>query len=202
MVKPSRGPGQPAGDLFGDPGGMPAQVHRLFFAVLPDAAARARMAAVADSLKPTYAARWLDPSRYHVTLHFLGDHAALRNDLVDGAMAAAARVRHPGFECAMDRVGSFHGAQPPCVLQAAQPQAALQGLWEDLRLALAAAGQGVRTGRGFVAHVTLGYGRGAMLPAAAVDPVAWAVREFVLIHRVVGQPGWDILGTWNLAGGA
>lgn len=200
MVKPPSGTGRPVGDLFGDPGGMPAQVHRLFFALLPDAEARARMARVADSLKPIHAARWLDPSRYHVTLHFLGDHAALRTDLVGGAMAAAAGVRRPAFECILDRVGSFHGARPPCVLQAAQPQATLQGLWEDLRLALAGAGQGARLGRGFVAHATLGYGRGAMLPVAAIEPIAWPVREFVLIHRVAGQPGWDILGAWSLAG--
>lgn len=190
--------GVPAGDLFGDSGGMPAQVHRLFFALLPDADARERMARVAAGLRSTHAARWVDPSRYHVTLHFLGDHAALRTDLVDGAMAAAARVRCPGFDCVLDRVGSFHGASPPCVLHAAQPQAALQGLWEGMRLALAGAGQGARLGRGFVAHATLGYGRGAMLSPRAIQPIAWSVREFVLIHRVVGHPGWHVLGTWEL----
>ncbi len=193
------GAGMPDGDLFGDPGGIPAQVHRLFFALWPDAATRARMAQIAADLRPVYPARWVDPSRYHVTLHFLGDHAALRADLVNGAMAAAARVRCPGFDCVLDRIGGFRGARPPCVLQPVQVTPGLQQLWQDLRLALAGAGQGRGLARDFAAHVTLGYGRGAPLASASIEPVTWPVDGFVLLHSIVGQPAYRVLGTWPLA---
>jgi 2'-5' RNA ligase len=198
---PTRRPGAGTldGDLFGDPGGIPAQVHRLFFALWPGEATRARMAQVAAGLRPVYPARWVDPSRYHVTLHFLGDHAALRADLVDAAMAAAARVHSPGFDCVLDRVGGFRGARPPCVLQPARPAPGLQQLWQDLRLALAGAGQGRGLARDFAAHATLGYGRGAPLRPASIEPVTWSVDGFVLLHSIVGQPAYHVLGTWPLA---
>jgi 2'-5' RNA ligase len=190
-------------DLLG--GIASTEVHRLFFALMPDATTRERLAAVAAGLKaarPGLRARWIHPDRYHATLHFLGDHAALRPSLVDGAVAAAERVSAVPFAWTLDSASSFRGREPPCVLHGAEACAPLQQLWQALghTLTPALAGQGVRLERSFTPHVTLAYSHGAMLPELAVESVTWPVAEFALVHHVVGQGAYQILGSWPLAG--
>ncbi|OOG38262.1 2'-5' RNA ligase [Rhodanobacter sp. C05] len=177
------------------------EVHRLFFALMPDAAICERLAAVAAGLKaarPGLRARWIHPDRYHVTLHFLGDHASLRPSLVDGAKAAADKVRATPFTWTLDTATSFRGREPPCVLQGVETCEPLQQLWQALGKALALAVHGVRLERNFTPHVTLAYSHGAMLPELAVEPVTWPVTEFALIHHVVGQGAYQTLGRWPL----
>ena len=179
-----------------------SQVHRLFFALLPAAATRARLLALAELLKrghPELRARWVDPARYHATLHFLGDHAALRPDLVEAALAAAGKLRAAAFEWTLDSAISFRGREPPCVLRGAEVPPPLLQLWQALGHALALAGQGGSREREFTPHVTLGYGRGALAQPLAVEPVTWPAREFALIHHVVGQGAYQVLGRWPLA---
>ncbi|OOG60244.1 RNA 2',3'-cyclic phosphodiesterase [Rhodanobacter sp. C03] len=190
-------------DLLG--GIASTEVHRLFFALMPDDATRERLAAVAHGLKaarPGLRARWIHPDRYHATLHFLGDHAALRPSLVDGAVAAAEQVSAAAFDWTLDSASSFRGREPPCVLHGAEACAPLQQLWQTLGKALVLAGQGARLERSFTPHVTLAYSHGVMLPELAVESVTWPVAEFVLIHHVVGQGAYQILGRWPLIGEA
>ena len=187
-------------DLLG--GIASTEVHRLFFALLPDATTRERLAAVAAGLKaarPGLRARWIHPDRYHATLHFLGDHAALRPSLVDGAIAAADQVSVEPFAWTLDSATSFRGREPPCVLQGTEVSVPLQQLWQTLGKALALAGQGGHLERSFTPHVTLAYSQGSMLEPAVIEPVMWPVEEFVLVHNVVGQGGYQILGRWRLA---
>ncbi|MGH8158013.1 MAG: RNA 2',3'-cyclic phosphodiesterase [Rhodanobacter sp.] len=187
-------------DLLGGIASM--EVHRLFFALMPDNATRERLAAVAGALKasrPGLRARWIHPDRYHATLHFLGDHAALRPTLVDGAIAAADKVRAAPFSWTLDSATSFRGREPPCVLRGVETCAPLQQLWQALGKTLALAGQGARLERSFTPHVTLAYSHGTMLPELAVEPVIWPVTEFALIHHVVGQGAYQILGCWPLS---
>ncbi|WP_139350773.1 RNA 2',3'-cyclic phosphodiesterase [Rhodanobacter sp. C01] len=187
-------------DLLG--GIASTEVHRLFFALMPDAPTRERLAAVAVGLKaarPDLRARWIHPDRYHATLHFLGDHVALRPSLVDGSVAAADKVRAMLFTWTLDTATSFRGREPPCVLQGVETCEPLQQLWQALGKSLALAVQGVRFERSFTPHVTLAYSHGAMLQELAVEPVTWPVTEFALIHHVVGQGAYQILGRWPLA---
>lgn len=187
-------------DLLGGIASM--EVHRLFFALMPDAATRERLAAVAAGLKasrPGFRARWIHPDRYHATLHFLGDHAALRPSLVDAAVAAADKVSIAPFAWTLDSATSFRGREPPCVLQGTEVSAPLQQLWQALGKALVLAGQGARLERSFTPHVTLAYSHGAMLGAVGVEPVTWPVAEFALVHHVIGQGAYQILGHWSLA---
>jgi 2'-5' RNA ligase len=93
--------GIPQLDLLGDAHAGPVEVHRLFLALIPDESVRIRVAAVADTLKihcPELRARWINPARYHATLHFLGDHSMLRPDIVAAAKAAAGSIRMAPFE--------------------------------------------------------------------------------------------------------
>ena len=189
-------------DLLG--GIASTEVHRLFFALMPDAATRERLAAVAAGLKaarPGLRARWIHPDRYHATLHFLGDHAALRPSLVDAAVAAADKVSLAPFAWTLDSAASFRGREPPCVLQAAEVSGPLQQLWQMLGKTLVLAGQGAHLERSLTPHVTLAYSHGAMRETVEIEPVTWPVAEFALVHHVVGQGAYQILGRWSLAEG-
>jgi len=183
--------------LGGDPGA--AQVHRLFFALLPDEATRSRIekaatdAAAAQSLR----VRMIRPARYHATLHFLGDHPSLREDIVSAAAAAADRVYAHPFELVLDGASGFHGREPPCVLRCTQTPPALQALWQDLRDALLRAGLGGHLSRSFTPHVTYAYSRGAVPQPVPLAPLHWRVEGFSLLHSVVGGGDYQTLKTWR-----
>lgn len=188
-------------DLLG--GGIAStEVHRLFFALMPDDATRQQLVAVARALKtsrPGLRARWIHPDRYHATVHFLGDHATLRPSVIDGAIAAADKIAAAPFTWTLDGITSFRGREPPCVLRGVETCAPLQQLWSALGKTLALAGQGARLERSFTPHVTLAYSHGTMLEQAEVEAVAWPVTDFALVHSVVGQGNYRILGRWRLA---
>lgn len=192
---------QPQLDLLGGVDAVSTEVHRLFFALLPDEAARGQLVQAADALKaahPALRARWVNPARYHATLHFLGDHASLRRDVVDAAVAAANKLRAAPFEWVLREVASFHGRQPPCVLRGPEVPGPLQQLWQELGHVLVLAGQGRHVERSFTPHVTLAYSFGTLLQAAPIEPLAWRVGEVALVHSVVGQPGYQVLANWPL----
>ncbi|KZC34560.1 MULTISPECIES: RNA 2',3'-cyclic phosphodiesterase [Rhodanobacter] len=195
-------PGPTQLDLLGGNNAQPAEVHRLFLALLPDAATRAQLAQAAAALRsgqPGLRARWVKPARYHVTLHFLGDHASLRQDVVAAATAAAQRLRTPSFEWVLDQAAGFRGRQPPCILRSASVPAPLQQLWHELRHALLLAGQGRRLEAGFTPHVTLAYSHGVVLDATPVAPLVWPVDRVALLHSVVGQADYHVLAEWPLS---
>jgi RNA 2',3'-cyclic 3'-phosphodiesterase len=192
---------QPQLDLLGTADARPAEVRRLFFALLPDAATRARLAQAAQALKashPGLRARWVSPARYHATLHFLGDHALLRQDVVDAAMAAATELRMAPFEWVLHEAASFRGRQPPCILRSSSVPEPLQQLWRDLRRALVLAGQGRHLARSFTPHVTVAYSHAVLLDVTPIEPVAWRVERVALVHSVVGQQDYQVLAEWAL----
>lgn len=139
------------------------------------------------------------PSRYHLTLHFLGDHALLRQDIVKAAIAAADKVAMHPFELVLDQSAAFHGREPPCVLRCTQVPEGLQRLWEGLRQALLLAGLGAQLSRSFTPHVTYAYSRGGLPQAAPMAPIAWTVDGLALLHSVVGGGEYEVLRTWHFA---
>lgn len=173
--------------------------HRLFLALLPDEATRGAFVRTASSLKSLQAAlpaRWVEPSRYHATLHFLGDHAALRDDLVAAIRAAVDAVSMAPFVWTLDQAGSFRGHEPPLILLGTATPEPLQQLWQRLQRALVLAGLGKSLERRFTPHVTLAYARDA-LPATAIAPIEWHIDGFALLHSVLGQgDGYEVLGRW------
>jgi len=199
---PARTPPQDAmPDLFGESASASVEVHRLFLALLPDAATAGRMAAAAEAWRDTGQAaqvRWVKPARYHATLHFLGDHPTLPNDLVDAVEHAAGTVRRAPFLWTLDRATAFHGRQPPCILGSVSVPAALQALWDAWALALAKAGLGRHLERRFTPHVTLGYSRSGMPAMPSIAPIDWRVDGVALVHSVVGQADYRVLARWPL----
>ena len=74
--------------------------QRLFFAVWPEPTALGVLAELRTALSPQAPGHWLSPSRYHVTLAFLGAVAGTR---MPELISMAARIRSPGFCLELDR---------------------------------------------------------------------------------------------------
>lgn len=173
--------------------------HRLFFALWPGDGVRDALADAADALRSAHPVRgrWLDRRRYHLTLRFLGDCDAAQEA---AALAAGAAVRAAGFDLSFDRAGSFGNRSVPWWLGCAQAPAGLHRLWEELDAALRSSGMAPARDHPPVAHVTVLRDARARLPDVPIAPVSWPVREFVLVHSVLGsQAAYHPLARWPLS---
>ncbi len=175
--------------------------ERLFFGVFPDVAAQVAIATETDALRVEHSlqGRPIEASRLHVTLHHLGDHPEVRGDIVEAAVAAAGRVSLAPFDVTLASACSFGGArrQHPCVLLCQGEYATLHALWRELGTQLMAVGMGRHVKRDFTPHVTLLYDTQVLAPQA-IEPIRWTVRDFALVHSLLGRGEHRILGTWNL----
>lgn len=182
----------------------PSPTHRLFFALVPPRMVRERFAAAAEDLRSrgTMSGRWVRPSRYHLTLAFLGDHVELRDTLLRPICAAAAvtAAQATAFDWQVDEIISFRGRQPPCVLHSVVGSMPLQDLWGKLRHELARAGLDGPVGNRLEPHVTLAYGQQMLPSPVALEPVPWRVESFVLLHGQQGGGEYESLGEWPLTG--
>jgi RNA 2',3'-cyclic 3'-phosphodiesterase len=181
----------------------PAGRDRLFLAVLPDEAAIAGAGAIAATLRQAASDTLVRPMHRHVTLHHLGDHHGVPAPVVAmasrAAQAAAAEIAP--FELCLDRLERFdrRAGKAPTVLTASGAAAAVRALHSRLGAALKAEGLGQWWNTQFTPHMTLLWGRQA-LAARAVEPVAWWVRELVLVHSTLGETRHETLGRWPLRG--
>lgn len=174
--------------------------ERLFFALRPDAAATRRIVALQQQLRAAHAlrGRTIAAPRLHVTLHLLGDFPAWPTALVDTASAAAARLEFRAFELAFDRVACFvRPRDVPVVLRGGGALDAVHEFRQCLLTELAAADLLPDTAQRFVPHLTLFYAHGARLDAP-VDPIAWTVHEFELVHSAIGRGKHTTLARWPL----
>jgi len=181
----------------------PPASDRLFFAVYPDAQVAQRIVELAQSVRIAHGMRGnpLRVDRVHVTLHHLGDHAGLPAPLVSTASELAAKLAIPPFDVSFDCIASFPGRarKRPCVLRSGEgssngPLFALQGALGDR---LRAAGLGRYVERRYTPHVTLLYDERTIAPEP-VPPIGWIVREFALIHSLLGRSEHRVLGRWSL----
>ncbi|WP_017462513.1 2'-5' RNA ligase family protein [Dyella ginsengisoli] len=181
----------------------PMPRHRLFFALVPSEAARARLAEVAAALRARHelTGRWVQPARYHLTMAFLGDHVSLGDALLASARCAgeAAATQATPFVWTADRIDSFRGRQPPCVLRGGSEVPALLALRDGLRRELARRALDGQMGRSFVPHVTLAYAERALpAPVMLEGEVEWPVDALELLHGEVGHHAYRTLGHWRL----
>jgi 2'-5' RNA ligase len=121
-------------------------------------------------------------------------------------MQAAASIKMEPFSVEFDTVVSF-ASKPrpgPLVLAGGEGVAGLHALHDALGHALRDAGLGEHAASSaahFIPHVTLAYG----MPWAAarpVEPACWNVREFALMHSLLGRTRHVALARWALAGAA
>lgn len=175
----------------------PPQPQRLFFALLPDATLRARIAEAAARIERAHPSggRPLAPARYHLTLRFLGDFETLPPALIAAARAAGDAVRAQAFTLVLDRVGSFADSRVRWLGAAADDR--LQALRQALDQALAAAGVVLPTDA-FAPHLTIVRAAGRPLMPVAIAPLSWSVDGFVLLRSRPGRP-YESLQRWRLA---
>ncbi|MBN3846430.1 phosphoesterase [Paraburkholderia sp. Ac-20342] len=184
----------------------PTPTDGLFFAVFPDTHTAAGIAKFARQLCDEARARSkpLAAGRLHVTLRHLGNFAGgLPPEYVDVAKRAAGAVSMAPFAAEFDALESF-AKKPrpgPAVLVGEDGVQGLHRLHEVLGGALRTAGFGPSFGSDthFEPHVTLAYG----IPWAErrpVEPAGWNVREFALIHSLLGRTRHIVLARWPLTG--
>jgi 2'-5' RNA ligase len=181
---------------------MSVQVHRLFFALRPDAAVRENITQATAQLKATQGvrARWLDPAKLHMTVQFLGDFAE-PGEIVQRAQDAAASLHVASFQFTLDRVVTFaRRFKPPCVLRCATAaEAPLQALWRELGAALRDCGLGAHIEqRPYIPHLTVAYAERVLPEAIAIEPISWLATELSLLESLVGPAVHKELGRWPL----
>lgn len=174
-------------------------MHRLFFALWPDAGLRRGIAEAANGNLELRAAggRPMAPDRYHMTLQFLGDFDTVGPEVFDALGAAAMRVTVlPPFPLFLDRIGSFGGGRIVW-MGCSTPPPLLMRLHRDLGGTLGAADASSKSESTFIPHLTLRrHARGAI--EQAIAPLRWWAGDFVLIDSTEGE--YRIAGRWPLAG--
>jgi len=193
----------PSGDPQMTPAGFPEAVpiDRLFLGIFPDKAAQSAIEKVVRRMLREYGLQGtpLRASRYHVTLHHLGDYAGLTAEICDAALAAVARIAVPVLEITLDRAASFdRRPMHPFVLHCADSEPGVHELWRASRTLLANAGFSRWLERDFKPHVTLLYDERLMAVPVPIEPITWTVREVVLVHSLLGRTEYRFLGTASL----
>jgi len=171
--------------------------RNLFFAIRPDVGATGRSACLMERLHHdgSLPGRSVEPDRLHITLLHLGNFGdQIPPSLVPTASMAAATVRRQPFGVAFDRVGGTIG---PFLLRASDGARALRMFRQTLSEALIKAGLRRHVTSAFNPHMTLSYDF-SNVPEQAIEPIDWAVREFVLIESLLGEHKHIERGCWSL----
>jgi RNA 2',3'-cyclic 3'-phosphodiesterase len=164
---------------------------RLFFAIWPDAAARAALAGLADQVAHVAGGRATGVESLHLTLEFLGQVAPERVPLVHRVAGA---VRGRRLRIALDRVGCFRRARVAWAGSEGPPPS-LVALQAALAARLRDGGFRVEE-RGYSPHVTLVRKIERPVERARIEPIEWPVAEFALVESVAGR--YATLASWPL----
>jgi RNA 2',3'-cyclic 3'-phosphodiesterase len=175
-------------------------IDGLFFALFPDRDATAKLARTAQQLciRHRLGERTFSPERFHVSLFAFAERASLPRGLVAAAMEAAAAIALRPFEVVFDRAVSFVGPVRPLVLCSQDDIAELIGLQRSLGNEMRRRGLGDPESQD-APHVKL-LDDERFIEDHAIEPVRWAVRDFVLVHRLPGHARYIPLGRWPLQG--
>jgi 2'-5' RNA ligase len=168
---------------------------RLFFAVLPDAATRERIAAAADALPWVPPARLVPRENFHLTLAFVGAIPASRlPTLIE--IGRAQRIER--FSLRFDAYEYW--PKPEVVVAAARTlPAALEGLWQQLHRELAKH-QWALDPKRLRPHVTLARKVSQAPVFKAMASFDWPVTEFSLMRSDTSgaQSAYTVVDTWSL----
>ena len=167
---------------------------RLFFALWPDDAVRARLARWSRELHALCGGRTTRPENLHVTLAFLGSVEEARVAEVE---RAAGEVAPRAVSLVLDRPGYWkHNRIAWAGASVVPPE--LEALVSELRGALAKS-QIRFDAKSFASHVTLL--RDAREPAAmpALAPIEWRLDGFALVQSVSLPQGsrYEIRKSWK-----
>jgi 2'-5' RNA ligase len=172
--------------------------HRLYFALRPDEAAARRIVRLTEGLRRAHglAAQAMAMPRLHVSLAFVREgEAPPAPDLVARALTAAGTIDLVAFRLAFNRLVSWKhtGGNRPLVLTGDEGVIGVDRLREALQDALAAASLVPSDGKDREAHLTVLWGD-HQVDEWLREPLAWTVREVVLLDSVYGERRQDLLG--------
>ena len=173
--------------------------RRLFFALWPTDAVRARLAAAAQSYAEL--GRAIAARNLHVTVAFLGAVPEQRLDHVVEIARSTQKLTLDGkFMLHLDRL-EFWRRLSLVALTATQVPPELLKVVDGLRAGLRERGFQLQEHDAFRPHVTLVRDVSRGPAAAAVTPVQWPVESFALVESQVGQRGsqYSVLDEWSLA---
>lgn len=163
---------------------------RLFYALWPDAAARAALQRLQGELSLT--GRRVPAENLHITLAFLGDRPSAHLPLLGNILKS---LPPPALRLELNRLGYFRNSRIAWVGMHTVPET-LTGLHDELIQALARSGDRYQAPGRFVPHVTLARGATA-LPENAFEPVLWETSQLVLVRSILEPDGsrYQVLAT-------
>lgn len=171
---------------------------RVFFALWPDAAERAALAAWQPPLRRLCGGKAMRPDTLHATLVFLGDVAACR---LEALKLAAEEVRGESFELSFDSARYWGHNHIAYAAPSVAPASLLQ-LESDLEQRLQA--HRFRFDRRpYKPHATLlRHVQWRDEPLPEMPGVVWQVRDFVLLQSSSDERGarYEVLARFPLAG--
>lgn len=169
-------------------------LRRLFFALWPDEAVRARLRA-AQAAMPPRGGRPVHDADVHVTLVFLGMVDAARQACAERVAAAVHAER---FVLRIDQQGYWPKPRVAWCAPGATPEA-LRQLVRRLTRALAGCGFAPE-GRPYRPHVTLFRHSRAVPTGPLAEPFDWPASELVLVESVPrgDGPRYRVLARWPL----
>jgi 2'-5' RNA ligase len=167
----------------------------LFFAIFPHPEDAESIAALGARLNDRHALKGkpIEAHRLHVTLHHLGNHAAVPREQVQAALDAAATVAPPSFDVVFDEAMRFEKSRAFVLCGDDGGTSALAAFRQ--RLGEALADMGFKPERGFTPHMTLAY-TPREIERHSIDPVRWTADSFALIESHVGESIHEVLGRW------
>lgn len=171
---------------------------RLFFAVLPDAETVDAICTARRELceKTGLSGADVPPQRLHVPLLRVADDVVPPTaEDIDAIMRQAGTVEMTPFRVSFGGVKSV--ARGALVLTAGRGGATLEKLSTRLRDALSPPGTESR--RAVLPHMTLMRSE-TILRARRLEPIAWTVREVVLVHSLLGKATHRPVGKLPLRG--
>jgi 2'-5' RNA ligase len=170
---------------------MSDKPRRLFLALWPPAAERARMAALTCTLS---GGRKVHPDNLHLTLVFLG---ATRNECLLCYEQALRGLIVPTLTLILDRLG-YWSRSGILWLGASQIPAELITLVQELNRRLESCGFSSEE-RPFQAHITLARDWVGPAPLTSLaEPLSWQVDQVVMVesrHEDTGRR-YEVIGRW------
>jgi RNA 2',3'-cyclic 3'-phosphodiesterase len=172
--------------------------RRLFFALWPTDAVRARLAAEVQAYATL--GRPIADRNLHVTTVFLGAVPEDRVERVREAAESTQKLTLGGkFMLHLERIEFWRRSNLIC-LTAERAPPELLAIVDGLRAGLRERGFELRDHDTFRPHVTLLRDVARGPAAAAVAPLQWPVESFALVESQVGQRGseYAVLDQWSL----
>jgi 2'-5' RNA ligase len=170
-----------------------APTRRLFIGLMPDDDVRDAIAEQQHHWHWGAGALPTRPARLHLTLHFLGEIDATRENALRAALAGEDVAP---FELVLRTPERWSGGV--AVLRPDE-HAALHDVHARLAARLLQAGIAPMRG-GFAPHVTMARGARNAAPPEGAPPIAWSVRDFALVWSRPGPPArYEVLDRYGAA---